>query len=72
MTRDDAIPCLEALDLRDIARILTSVFPHFSLCECARMAAEFAPAQGSVCSLCAPGVYPACVRQEQAAELLTR
>ena len=71
MTRDDPIPCLEALDLHDVARILTSVFPHFSLCQCARMAAEFAPAQGSVCSLCAPGVYPDCVRHEQPGDALT-
>lgn len=63
MISEDVIPCLEALDLRDVARILNSVFPHYSLCECARMAAAFAPRHACVCSLCAPGVFPGCVQE---------
>ncbi|MFO1132034.1 MAG: hypothetical protein U1E16_08500 [Hyphomicrobiales bacterium] len=45
-----------------MAKILNAVFPHYSLCECARMASAFAPEDGCVCSLCAAGTYPACVR----------
>lgn len=63
MTREDVIPCLKALDLGGVARILNSVFPHYSLCECARMAAAFALQQDCVCSLCAPDVFPGCVQQ---------
>lgn len=66
MPSDDVIPCLEALDLRDVARILNSVFPHYSLCACARMAAAFAPGEGCVCSLCPPGTYPDCVHGKDA------
>lgn len=55
---------LDELDLAHVAKILNDVFPHFSLCECARMVAELAPETGCVCSLCAPGTYPGCVRPE--------
>ena len=65
MPSDDVIPCLEALDLRDVARFLQSVFPRYSMCECARMAAAFAPPQDCVCSLCAPDVFPGCVQQDR-------
>jgi hypothetical protein len=58
---------LDELDLGHVAEILNDVFPHYSLCDCARMAAEFAPETGCVCSLCAPGTYPACVRRERGA-----
>lgn len=53
---------IDELDLKDVAMILKQVYPQYSLCDCARMAAAFAPAQGCVCSLCAAGTYPGCVR----------
>lgn len=69
-TEDTGTACLKPLDLRQVANILNAVFPHYSLCDCARMAADFAPHERSRCSLCPPGTYPACVEarpREQAA-----
>ena len=65
MTDKTSVLCIDELDLRHVATILKRVFPHFSLCECARMTAEFAPEAGSVCSLCKPGTYPDCVRSRK-------
>ena len=62
LTDETPTPCLEHLDLRQVAKILNSVFPHYSLCDCARMVADFAPHDRSVCTLCPPGTYPACVK----------
>ncbi|PZF78757.1 hypothetical protein DK847_02855 [Aestuariivirga litoralis] len=62
MTDKTTPPCLQALDLGDVARIVQAVFPDYSLCECARMVAVLVPTTGCVCSLCAPGIYPDCVR----------
>ena len=54
---------LDAIDLAQVAKILKDVYPQYSMCECARMAAEFAPDEGCVCSLCGPDIYPGCVRK---------
>lgn len=62
MTDDTGTPCLEHLDLRQVAKILNAIFPRYSLCDCARMTAGFAPHDRSVCTLCPPGTYPACVK----------
>ena len=64
MTSKTARLKLDELDLAHVAQILTGVFPHLSPCDCARMASAFAPASGCICSLCAPGTYPGCVRGE--------
>lgn len=64
MTRKSLQMDLDELDLAHVAKILNDVFPHFSLCECARMVADLAPETGCVCSLCAPGTYPGCVRAD--------
>jgi hypothetical protein len=56
----------DKVDLKDVAKILRDVYPQYSLCECARMAAEVVPEEGCVCSLCGPGMFPACVRRKPA------
>jgi len=63
MLRQPAALSIDELDLKDVAQILRTVYPQYSLCECARMAAVFAPDEGCVCTLCGPGTYPDCVRQ---------
>lgn len=63
MPRQPAPLPIDELDLRDVAMILTRVFPHLSSCECARMVATVAPDEGCVCTLCGPGVYPRCMQQ---------
>ena len=54
---------LDVLDLAQVAKILKQAYPAYSLCECVRMVAEHAPEEGSVCSLCGPGIFPGCVRR---------
>lgn len=54
---------LDELDLAHVAEILKKVYPAYTLCECVRMAAEHAPEEGCVCSLCGPGVFPGCMRK---------
>jgi hypothetical protein len=56
---------LDELDLAHVAEILNKVYPAYTLCECVRMAAEHAPEEGSICSLCGPGIFPGCVRKKQ-------
>lgn len=63
MPRQPAALPIDELDLKDVALILNQVFPRYSLCDCARMAAMFAPEVGCVCTLCGPGTYPNCMRQ---------
>jgi hypothetical protein len=61
MNLDAATPNLDVLDLASVARILQQVHPQYTLCECARLAAAFAPAEGCTCSMCPPGTYPGCM-----------
>ena len=63
-----SLKTLDELDLRQIANILKRVYPHYSLCQCARMAADFVPEAGCVCTICAPGTYPGCIRRRRAAQ----
>jgi hypothetical protein len=56
---------IDMIDLKNVARILHDVYPGYSLCECARMAAAFAPDGAAKCTLCRSGTFPDCLRRDE-------